>query len=235
MNRLRNPATWIGFLGALFTYLLVSKSFPEAWHQYVEVAQGVLLLAGAWFFNAGMMSTAQPELVASAEDAARKPPVAAAKLLPLVLLPFASSGCAVFAYGIAMVSLGLECVVLLACVALVVLAVAPSKWWRRILPVLVVGIICTSSSANAQHVALLVLNSDVLTTAPAAPAMARAPTVSTPPGAQNLVVPVVADCTRCAQALVPASKWPWWGTLIVSLVASGAAVADHYLTAAMSR
>lgn len=54
MDRLKNPATWIAFAIAVIGAMMIAPAIPASWHPYLDLAGGILGIAGSLFFGAGI-------------------------------------------------------------------------------------------------------------------------------------------------------------------------------------
>lgn len=53
MNRVKNPALWIGFVVFAIPILLASKSVPADWHDPMLLGEALLSAFGTWFLSPG--------------------------------------------------------------------------------------------------------------------------------------------------------------------------------------
>jgi len=53
MDRLRNPALWIGFVVFVMPILMASHVTPAEWHDPLLLAEALIAAFGTWFLPAG--------------------------------------------------------------------------------------------------------------------------------------------------------------------------------------
>lgn len=53
MDRMKNPALWIGFVVFAIPILMASKVTPATWHDPLLLVEALLSAFGTWFLPAG--------------------------------------------------------------------------------------------------------------------------------------------------------------------------------------